>query len=90
MHKNSPLKQGSATTKPHARNRHVFAKSVTPVLQTMPSGQRVSHYKDFISGLKSFNAAQEPSATRKTLNNSSLLNESYATAITTNMPTQFN
>lgn len=41
----------------------------------MPSGQRVSHYKEYIAGLQTVKASQH---------HSSALNESYATAITTN------
>ena len=40
----------------------------------MPSGQRVSHYKDYITGLNIGGKSA----------NASALNESYATAMTTN------
>jgi len=50
----------------------------------MPSGQRVSHYKDYIAGLQpiTFHESQ-----RQTLN-SSQLNESYATTAITTMNNQ--
>ena len=44
----------------------------------MPSGQRVSHYKDYISGLVSVSQ-------RENHKNASLLNESYATTVTANL-----
>ena len=51
----------------------------------MPSGQRFSHYKDFISGLQPNFGTREDM--RHTLNTSELLNESYGACMAINMPT---
>ena len=78
MHRNSQNRQNS--TMRSSKNNQNLDAYLTP--KAMPSGQRISHYKDFISGLKpvNFNDLHQP--VRHTYNHSSLHNESYATAIT--------
>ena len=50
----------------------------------MPSGQRFSHYKDFIAGLQpSFGTRED---IRNAYNTSELLNDSYANCMAMNMP----
>ena len=61
----------------------IMTRSQNSPVRLMPGGQRFSHYKDWIGSLKpskyfSRNSKQDPSA-----HTSSLMNESYATTITT-------
>ena len=93
-----------AHTAVNATDRSLLSASVQPIVMasstpntpsvqqqataTMPSGTRVSHYKEIIQSLKPHimkDSANKRDNLRNTLNSSSLLSESYATAGTTNM-----